>query len=316
MTSSATFSDLQPATTYIIQVRANNTEGVGPWSTSISVTTDPASPGIISFTMNETTVSEAGGSIELSLLRTMGGFMSAKCYFTTVDGTAVAGVQYVETSGEVDFNRSTSAQSIVVSIINNAVTDDPDKYFFVSIQPFDDESGEIGDNSTIKVTILDDGDAGTLAFGQINNVSESVATLTVKIIRTGAFSGGGDIAIDTVDTPGGAVAGIDYNIQNSVVSFTNLQKEAFATIEILNDAMYQVQKTFQLTLRAISGRISGTSELSDVFVASTKYLSIPDEAQNIVALSRTGGSVTLSWTPPFDFGGADITAYDVSFFLG
>ncbi|KAE9154581.1 hypothetical protein PF006_g1371 [Phytophthora fragariae] len=60
----------------------------------------------------------------------------------------------------------------------------------------------------------------------------------------------------------------------------------------------------------------GTSELSDVVIATTNYLSIPDEAQNIVALSRTGGSVTLSWTPPFDFGGADITAYDVSFFLG
>lgn len=56
--------------------------------------------------------------------------------------------------------------------------------------------------------------------------------------------------------------------------------------------------------------------MSDVVITTTNYLSIPDEAQNIVAVSRTGGSVTLSWTPPFDFGGADITAYDVSFFLG
>ncbi|KAE9359026.1 hypothetical protein PR003_g983 [Phytophthora rubi] len=247
----------------------------------------------------------------------MGGFMPAKCNFTTVDGTAVAGVEYVEASGEVDFNRSASSQGIVISVINNAITDDPDKYFYVSIQPFDDESGEIGNNSEIKVTILDDGDAGTLSFGHPSYaVSESVPTLRVTIIRTGAFSGGGDIAIDALDIPGGAVAGVDYNIKTDVVSFSNLQKEAFATIEIVNDTIYQAQKTFQIKLRAISGRISvgdpPASTLVDIL--DDGDISPPGLPTSLQVAIISGGAVSVSWLAPDYLGAKTVSAltYSVS----
>ncbi|KAJ8550289.1 hypothetical protein ON010_g10781 [Phytophthora cinnamomi] len=316
-TNSATFSDLLPAITYTIQVRALNGAGTGPWSTGLDVITDPVSPGIISFATNETSVSEAGGSVKLTLLRTMGGYMPAKCSFTTVDGTAVADVQYEGSNGEVDFARNVSSQCIVISIINNAIADDPDKYFFVSIQAYDDESGEIGNISTIKIIILDDGDAGVLAFDQSNyTVSESVSTLSVKIVRTRAFSGSGDIAIDTLDHPGGAVAGVDYNVQNNVVSFSDQQVEATVSIEITNDAIYQPKKTFQLQLRAITGRISVGDPPANALVSilDDGDISPPGLPTSVQVVIVSGGAVNVSWLAPDYLGAELVTAmsYNVS----
>ncbi|GMF22595.1 unnamed protein product [Phytophthora fragariaefolia] len=314
-TSSAIFSDLQPATIYIIQVRANNTAGVGPWSASINVTTDPVSPGIISFSTNETTVSEAGLSVTLTLIRTMGGYTPAKCNFTTIDGTAVAGVQYLTSRGQVEFGRNMSSQRIIVPIINNAITDDPDKYFFVSIQPSDNKSGLIGAVSTTKVTIMDDGDAGILAFEQTSyNVSESTPTLTVTILRNGAFSDSGDIAIDIFDTEE-AVTGIDFTVRSNV-SFSDQQRNASVSIGIINDTTYQKQKMFQLVLRSIRGRLSvgDPPATSTIVILDDSDVSPPGLPTSVQITKLSGGAVNVSWLPPGHLGAkiVSVLSYNVS----
>lgn len=60
----------------------------------------------------------------------------------------------------------------------------------------------------------------------------------------------------------------------------------------------------------------GVSELSDVLVTKTKFVTLPDEPGNVTVLGTTGGSATMSWVSPLDFGGTDITSYEVTFFTG
>lgn len=45
-------------------------------------------------------------------------------------------------------------------------------------------------------------------------------------------------------------------------------------------------------------------------------MSLPDEPQYLSLVSKTGGSVTLSWVAPVDTGGINITGYDVIYFTG
>lgn len=56
------------------------------------------------------------------------------------------------------------------------------------------------------------------------------------------------------------------------------------------------------------------SEFSDVLAVKTKFTSLPDEPTNVTVLSTTGGSATLSWGVPLDFGGVDVTSYELTFF--
>ncbi|EEY65756.1 uncharacterized protein PITG_03280 [Phytophthora infestans T30-4] len=303
---------------YTVQARAFNLIGMGPWSTRISVTTDPVSPGVINFEEGAVDIREDAGSVTLTLIRSMGGFMPATCTFSTIDGTAIAGDHYVQSSGQVHFIRGTNLQQITIPIKNNDVIDDPDKYFSVSIEEYNGESGAIGDISAVNVTITDDGDAGVVAFEKEHYiVSEAVSTLSVTIVRSRQFSGNGTFVIIPVFSGDGAVEGVDYKIPNTSVAFSDQETQVSCNITIINDLTYQERKLLKLKLDVSQiPCLSGTSELSDVFVATTTFLTFPDEAPNLVAVSRTGGSVTLSWTQPVDFGGTDITAYDVAFFLG
>ncbi|KAG7401590.1 hypothetical protein PHYBOEH_000122 [Phytophthora boehmeriae] len=54
--------------------------------------------------------------------------------------------------------------------------------------------------------------------------------------------------------------------------------------------------------------------LNGVSAVTTTPLSLPSEPRNLSVVSCTGGAVVLTWLPPLDLGGGDITTYDVSFF--
>uniref|UniRef100_K3W6S6 Fibronectin type-III domain-containing protein n=1 Tax=Globisporangium ultimum (strain ATCC 200006 / CBS 805.95 / DAOM BR144) TaxID=431595 RepID=K3W6S6_GLOUD len=60
----------------------------------------------------------------------------------------------------------------------------------------------------------------------------------------------------------------------------------------------------------------GGSESSDVLVVSTKFISLPGEPRNVTLVDRTSGSASISWKPPVDFGGTEVTSYQIAFFTG
>ncbi|KAG2939403.1 hypothetical protein PC115_g3107 [Phytophthora cactorum] len=300
-TSSVVLSNLEPATLYTIQVRAFNLIGEGPWSTSLSVTTDPVSSGVINFEKDAVDVSEDGGSVTLTLVRTMGGFMPATCTFTTVDGTAIAGDHYVQTSGQVKFNRGVNSQQISIPIIDNDVIDDPEKYFSVSIEEYNNESGTIGEISSVIVTITDDGDAGVVEFGQERyTVSESVSTLTVTIVRTKKFSGNGTFTIKPVDTAEGAVEGVDYKIPIKSIGFSEQETQASCNITIINDSTYQERKLLKLKLDVVSGKVAidDPTAFLTIEILDDGDTSPPGLPTSVQVNAVSGGMVNVSWIAP------------------
>ncbi|OWZ22855.1 hypothetical protein PHMEG_0002377 [Phytophthora megakarya] len=306
-----TLTGLDPSTMYTIQVRATNLAGEGLWSSSLTVTTDPVSPGVINFASSAVNVSEGNGSVSLTLLRSMGGFMPAKCTYSTHDGTALAGTQYAQTSGEIYFERGSNSQQIVIEIINNDAADDPDKYFSVSIQQYDGDFGTIGNISTATVTIVDDGDAGVIAFGQARYlVSESMATLSVTIVRKLKFSGNNTIAVDIVDTSANAVEGVDFKILSKTVVFAAQQRQETISVTIFNDSTYQAQKVFKLKLRVISGRIAidDSGAITTIEIVDDGDVSPPGLPTAIQVVALSGGTVKLSWLAPEYLGAKNVTA--------
>lgn len=53
-----------------------------------------------------------------------------------------------------------------------------------------------------------------------------------------------------------------------------------------------------------------------MLAVKTAFISLPDEPKNLKVLGTTGGSATLSWDAPLDFGGTDISSYEINFFAG
>ncbi|RLN97677.1 hypothetical protein BBJ28_00002550 [Nothophytophthora sp. Chile5] len=309
--------NLNPAILYTIQVRAKNSFGLGEWSPGLAITTDPVAPGIISFVQNETTISEASGAANLSVIRTEGGFIRAACSFHTVNGTALSGIDYVKSVGTLEFQPGVTSRVLAIPVINNMVADDPDKYFFVVIEVYDAASGVIGVFATIQVTIADDGDAGVLVFGEDSySVLESATNLIVTVVRTLAFSGAASVAIDALDFPGEAVQNVDYTLNTSVIQLADYQTEASIFITIKNDATYQIRKTFGLQLRVLSGRPSiGTPMPVIVEILDDGDISAPGVPTAVTTKPVSGGVVNITWLSPVNQGAENVAALAFTIWL-
>lgn len=311
VSSPFTIYNLVPATNYSIRVRAKNAAGPGEWSAALEAKTDPLSPGVIEFVQNKTTVSEANMTVNIDLIRINGANMPAACMYYTSDGTAVAGTHYVASSGIIEFTPTMYSQRISIGIINNDIIDDPDRYFYVYLDPRDDSSGEIGTIGNATVIIADDGDAGVIAFGQVNySVLESSTTLAVSAVRKHAFSGNIIVAVDTIDTLGGAVKDRDYSLTGNTVTFLNQQRTATIVMAITNDVVYRPNNVFGLKLRIVQGRSSVVDPTNTIVeILDDGDISRPGVPTNVQITPVSGGVFNASWVSPDNWGAKNVSTF-------
>src|SRR5687767_8915793 len=68
------------------------------------------------------TVTAAGPSVTVTIIRTVGAAGTVGCSYTTDNGTAMAGVDYVATSGTLSWGNNDSAnKTVVIPILNDGV---------------------------------------------------------------------------------------------------------------------------------------------------------------------------------------------------
>lgn len=309
-TSPLLVDSLDASTTYTVRVRARNTADVGNWSAATIAETDALSPGTISFLTNSTTVSEAAGVVRVTVVRVNGGAIPATCYYRTTNGTALDRVHFQGTvSGVVHFDAGAKQQTLNVTIINNDVIDDPDKVFYIELLEMSADVGLVGGNTTLAVTIADDGDSGLIQFAQANySVSESAGSLTLPIVRIKAFSGPTIVRVDAVDVMDSVIHGVDYTILDTSVAFADRQTSASVRVQIANDAVFQLRKVFGLTLTITSGRAHiGTTVPAYVEILDDGDVSRPMPPLNVKATALSGGWVLATWTAPENKGAANVT---------
>lgn len=311
VSSPFTFGDLNPATTYRVQVQTTNTFGSGTWSDAIAVTTDPVTPGVVEFASNTVAVSEDSLFATILVTRINGSAMSSACNFHTLDGTATKDVHFVDSSGTLWFDVGVTSKNLTVRIISNNVTDDPDRYFYVVLEQYSSDSATIGDPNLIEVTITDDGDAGVLQFALSSySVLESVASLNVTVNRLGRTSGKiGALVTAMEPASGGAKQGVDYLLPAPSLSFADQQSRSSFLIQIINDAVYQPRKQLLLSLSVTSGRAAiGTTTPIVVNILDDGDVSPPGTPTFVNISIISGGSLNVSWLTPANRGAANVTA--------
>lgn len=311
VSSPYTFANLNPATTYRVQVQAASISGSGSWSDAIAMTTDSLTPGIVQFTATTMNVAEDSPFVTVLITRVNGSAMATLCDFHTIDGTALKSVQYVEASGTLRFDVGVASKNLTVRIINNNFTDDPDKFFFVGLSQTSSDSAAIGDPSQIKVTISDDGDAGSLQFVQsAYEVTESAQNLSVSINRVGRTNGAVTALVSAADSlDGGAVLGVDYLLPAPTITFANQQTSSSVLVQIVNDAIYQPRKFFSLMLTITNGRaVIGSVAEAVVTISDDGDISAPGTPTSVNVRILSGGSFSVSWTAPTNKGAANVTS--------
>jgi len=225
-------------------------------------------------------VTEGAGNASITVVRSGGTASGVTVAYATADGTAIAGADYVATSGTLTFKANQTSATIVVPILQDPLAEG-NETFTVTLSP-PQGGGKLGTLSKATVTIVDDESA--IQFSAGDYVGKEGTPSVITIVRSGALSTPATVTFTA--TPGTAVPGLDFTPVSTVVSFTPGLTSKTVTVPILNNRLVQGDRTVLLGL-------SGPTGEAQIGTRGAAVLTITEDDQGgLVKLSA--GSYTVS----------------------
>lgn len=297
--------------TQSFSVSLSNVSGASlgsPASTNVNIADDDNPPsGTLQFGADAYSVSEAAGSVTLTVTRVGGSTNAASIsYATTGYGTAAAGSDFTHVSGTLNWaNGDSTSKSFNVPILSDAVVEGSEN---ILVELSGAVNAQAGTPSWANITITDGENPipGTLQLSAASfSTSESSGSLTVTVTRTGGSSGAASINYGTVN--GSATAGNDYTAASGTLSWANgdAANKTF-NVPIASDALPEGNETFTISLSDASGAGAGSPTSATVTIADVD--GTPPGAPGTPSFSGvTVSAATASWSAATDSFG--VTGY-------
>lgn len=205
-----------------------------------------AGAGAITFARGEFLVRENAGEAQVSVKRRGGTAGTVSVNFSTLDGTAIAGVDYVGTNGTLVFPPGETVQGFSVRILDNGLTNE---HRIANLLLSGYSGGATsGPQPSARLVILNDESAlgfSADTFGVNENAVSGNATITVR--RSLATNDTVTVFFATV--PGGsATPGVDYIPTNGVITFLPGEISKNFNVRVINDTNIEGNETVLLNL--------------------------------------------------------------------
>ena len=260
----------------------------------LSDTSQPA----VEFTRTTFSGPEDGPPVAVTIHRTGRADALLTVDFSTADGTATAGLDYLATSGTLTFQPGETVKSFPVSLLTDALLEGTESVSLILDNPV---GGLLGWERLALLNIED----GT-TYVEFNDfpgveVHEGDPSVCVALRRVGAFR---PFTVRAAPVSGTALAGIDFISVTNDFSFASNQVWAWACIPLLNDGLIEDRKQFTITLfDAVNVYLDGQSTVPvtlwdndrGVSFAATNYVVGEQEPYAELFVARgNDGSNTIS----------------------
>ena len=305
--------------------------------------------GTLSFSTTNFDISESTASVSVNIARTGGSEGEVRVSWKTASGTAVAGEDFTQSSGQVVFDDGETSQIISVPMKNDSSGESAETFTITLSNPTG--GGALG-TSVVTVRILDnDGGAtgasssagggttssapaaGGFRFGgSAYAIAEDAGQLTVVVERAGGTSGSVEVQYETVEISGGADDSSDFTTTSGTLSFAGGESEKSFTVNIIDDNDSGGDKKFQVRLKSPTGGsvllVSSTDvtikddDISGVVLGSGSLRFKPDEyriaegSSGNVTIERISGTAGVGSVKVMTGGGSagssDFTAIDTT----
>ena len=198
--------------------------------------------------------------------------------YATTDGSAIAGVDYISTSGMLVFTNGNGTNTFNVPIINNGSVVGARNFSLRLFNPT--APGRLVAPSNEVVTIID-GTAGFKFSKSAYSVNKTDGSTMINVFRTGLTDS--VATIDFIATNGSAIDGIHYFATNGSLLFTNGVTNQTFTVRVIDTSVVQPNKTVSMQLLNPSNGV--------VSAPSAATLTIKDNTGSFVV---PAGSALLS----------------------
>jgi hypothetical protein len=266
-------------------------------TTRFPITTLPPPPpqGRLQFGAARYTASEDGTNAVFSVMRTGGSLGTVTVDFSTADGTAKAGFDYVASAGPLTLTNGQTSATLAVPILDDAVLEGPETFLLALRSPTG--GAVLGPSSNAVMTVADNEaltSAGLLQFSATNyTVSESGLMATITVVRTGGSNG--VVTVDYFTTNGTALAGLDYSNSLGTLVFSNGVKSRTFKVPVFEDTLDEPNETLGLVLsNPTGGAVLGARHRATVTLGDNDVGGVIRFSAPTYRISETNAAVTIS----------------------
>ena len=298
--------DFEPDETFTVTLSGvTGGASLGPDTTTVTIINDdPAQQGRIEMASATASVNEAAGTVDITVNRVLGSDGAVSADYATSPGTASDGSDFTGTSGTLNWADGDSAAKTVTIAILDDGDFELDETFNLVLSNVTGGAVLGTDTTTVTVVSDDAGVPGTLGLTEAAvTVEETAGTVTLTVERT---AGADDtVSVNYATAPGTATAA-DFTATSGTLTWGNADSAPKTiTVPITDDALYEADETFTLTLSGVTGGASlGTSSSTVTIVsADPPQPGVIAMAAATRTVDETAGTVILSVTRT---GGADL----------
>ncbi|XP_047348834.1 sodium/calcium exchanger 1 isoform X3 [Vespa velutina] len=192
------------------------------------------------------TVMENVGTFEIGVTRA-GGDLNKSCTvdYSTEDGSAEAGSDYVSAKGTLTFESGETKKTIQLSVIDDELFEE-DEHFYVRLSNVS-QPAMLVSPSLATVMILDDDHSGIFGFPERDiELVESVGQYPLRVVRYSGARGRVIIPYRTIE--GTAKPGKQYVHTEGSLTFEDNQTEKTVSMEIIEEDSYEKDALFYVEL--------------------------------------------------------------------
>lgn len=236
---------------------ADFTDVVTPGSLGVAASVELSSPGLalnepgtrFRFSTTVSAVPESKPLATITVVRLGWADSPQTVDYTTSNGTAKAGDDYVATSGTLIFATGQRSATFTVTILDDTVVEGDETVILTLGNP---SGGATIDTSTATLTIGDNDQGGAIAFATPGQaVVESTGRVMVAVVRSGGLASG--VTVDYTTGDDTATAGIDYVAAAGTLTFAAGELVKWIPIDLLDNTVVDVARSFVVTLSNAGG---------------------------------------------------------------
>ena len=246
--------------------------------------------GAFEFSLANYQVDERGTNVVITILRT-GGTSGTNADlsgdiivpFTTSDGSAVAGTNYIAVTNNLDFPEGEVIQTVTIPVMDDGVIT---TNLIANLALYPQPPAAFGDQPVATLTIINDDSEINFSSATYTVAKNAInGAATINILRQGSTSGTSTVAFTTTSS-GTAVAGTDYWPTNVFVVFSPGMSNVAVTVPIINSGLADGNQTVGLQLSGATG--------SPLYSPSNAVLTIIDTAHSPGQLSFSAPNYVVS----------------------
>ncbi|MEZ5300267.1 MAG: Calx-beta domain-containing protein [Verrucomicrobiales bacterium] len=249
-----------------------------------------------SISVADVSASEEDGTVIFAVSLSAPSGRAVSFDFATADGTASAGADYVLAGGSRVIPAGETAAEIVVALLGDALDEDAESFTLGLSNLANAAGGDV--EATAMLTDDDAPPVLSLAGGQ---APESAGP--IRFVATLDAPSGKTVTANFASADGTAEAGIDYAGASGSIQILPGETEAFIDVALLDDALFEDNETFTVTLSAPANASLG--------IASAAGTILDDEAEPVISAANVsapeGGSALVFTIQLSHTSGVDVT---------